>query len=177
MADPGEPKNDLFASLLANHQSQLLGYILASLGNYNDSLDLVQRTNLTLCKKADQYRTDLPFLPWAFGVARFEILGFLRERNRQKVVFHSDVVELMSKEVVQSDAEVDQWHDRQIALHECLDSLNDRNRRIFLLRYAENLSLAKTAESQNKTVDSIKSLMLRIRRSLRECIEQKLAQT
>ena len=172
MADNIEADNQ-FVSLLTMHQSQLRGFILASLGNHSDAMDVLQRTNMTLWKKAELYRRDAPFLPWAFGIARYEILGYLRDRNRERVVFETDVIVLMCETAAD---ELDNWPDRQQALHRCLEKLEPSTRQIFDLRYAESRSVKYIAQATNRSIDSIKSLMLRSRRSLRLCIEQRLAE-
>ncbi|MCM2370361.1 sigma-70 family RNA polymerase sigma factor [Rhodopirellula sp. ICT_H3.1] len=158
------------------HQSQLKGFVYSALGNRDDAQDVLQKTNLTLWKKASQYQDDAPFLPWALGVARFEVLGFLRDRNRERdrVVFHTDVVDMLC-EIAHTDMEL--WPDRQQALHRCLESLDDETRFVFALRYADNQSLQQIADKTNKTIDAIKSLMMRSRKSLRKCIDLRLAAT
>ncbi|SMP59262.1 RNA polymerase sigma-70 factor, Rhodopirellula/Verrucomicrobium family [Neorhodopirellula lusitana] len=173
MSNPDEV-SDQFVSLLTIHQSQLKGYVYSSLGNRDDAQDVLQRTNLTLWKKAAEYRTGEPFLAWAFGVARYEVLGYLRDRNREqeRVVFHSDVVAMMCDV---ADAEMGLWPDRQLALHQCLEELDEQTRQVFALRYAENRPLQQIAETTHKTIDAIKSLMLRSRKALRKCIEHRLA--
>lgn len=174
MTDTPSEASDQFVSLLTMHQSQLRGFILAALGNQPDAFDVLQRTNLTLWKKAELYREEAPFLPWAFGIARYEILGYLRDRNRERVVFHTDVVSMMCDSAAE---EMEQWPDRQQALHQCLESLDKDTRHIFGLRYAENRSLTDIAAATKRSIDSIKSLMLRSRRLLRNCIERRLAES
>ncbi|MFG0253647.1 MAG: sigma-70 family RNA polymerase sigma factor [Rhodopirellula sp. JB053] len=166
--------SEQFVSLLTMHQSQLRGFVFSALGNRDDAQDVLQKTNLTLWKKAHQYREDSPFLPWAFGVARYEILGFLRDRNRERerVVFHTDVIDMLC-EIADTDMET--WPDRQQALHRCLESMDDETRHVFGLRYADNLSLKQIANATNKTMDAVKSLMMRSRKSLRKCIDRRLA--
>lgn len=168
--------SEQFVSLLTMHQSQLKGFVFSALGNRDDAQDVLQKTNLTLWKKAGEYREGSPFLPWAFGVARYEVLGYLRDRNRERerVVFHTDVVDMLCDI---ADTEMELWPDRQQALHRCLESLDDETRHVFAMRYADNLSLQQIAETTNKTIDAIKSLMLRTRKSLKKCIDKRLATT
>ncbi|EMI51980.1 sigma-70 family RNA polymerase sigma factor [Rhodopirellula sallentina] len=166
--------SEQFVSLLTMHQSQLKGFVFSALGNRDDAQDVLQKTNLTLWKKASQYRDGSPFLPWAFGVARYEVLGFLRDRSRERerVVFHTDVVDMLCEI---ADTDMESWPDRQQALHRCLEKMDDDTRHVFGLRYAENFSLQQIANTTNKTIDAIKSLMMRSRKSLRKCIDQRLA--
>ncbi|KAA1261135.1 ECF RNA polymerase sigma factor SigK [Rubripirellula obstinata] len=169
----GSSDDENFVAMLTLHQSRLRGYILASLGDYTNSHDVLQRTNLTIWKKAAEYNRDLPFLPWAMGIARYEILAFLRDRGRERIVFHSDVVEMM---IATEDSTFDDWHGSQRELHECLQNLSEKNKRLLTMRYAQGNSISKISESTGRSLDAIKSLMLRLRRSLRDCIEKKRQQ-
>ena len=84
-----------FIGLITDHQVDLQAFILSSLGDYSDTLDVLQRTNIVLWKKAAQFRRGAPFLPWALKIAKFEVLAFMRARRRDRHVFCLEVVELM----------------------------------------------------------------------------------
>jgi hypothetical protein len=83
-----------FIGLLTEHQVDMQAFILSSLGDYSDTLDELQRTNIVLWKKASQFRAGAPFLPWALKVAKFEVLAFMRARRRDRQVFCPEVVEV-----------------------------------------------------------------------------------
>ena len=158
---------DRFIQLLTQHQSQLLGYIAASVGNYSSAQDILQRTNMALWNKIDEFSPDAEFLPWAMAFARYEVLAYYRDHQRDPHVFRPDVGEMMS------DAAAAEIHDipaRRRALRECLNQLSEANRKLLDLRYVNNLSISQLSEQTGRSVDGIKSLMLRIRKSLRECV-------
>ena len=165
-----------FVSLLTMHQSQLRAFIFPALGNHSDAMDVLQRTNLKLWEEADRYRQDAPFLPWALCIARFEILSYLRDRKRERVIFQTDVVVLMCMMGEDTTDELEHWPDRQQALNQCLKKLSPPTRQIIDLRYVENRSLKDIAQATSRSIDSIKSLMLRTRRSLRNCIQVRIAE-
>ena len=50
---------------------------LALLPNEQDAQDVFQRTSLVLWQKFDQFDSDRDFLPWACGVAHYEVRNFL----------------------------------------------------------------------------------------------------
>ena len=45
-----------FIGLLTDHQVDLQAFILSSLGDYSNALDVLQRTNIVLWKKAVEFR-------------------------------------------------------------------------------------------------------------------------
>jgi RNA polymerase sigma-70 factor (ECF subfamily) len=165
------PADDHFIAMLTKHQVQLRGYILASLGHHANAEDVLQRTNLVLWRKAGEFHKGADFLPWAITVARYEILAFLRDHGRDRLVFSQDVLDVVSqaaeKRLVSMPA-------RQEALRVCLDKLSDENRDMLNRKYVHLHSSAQLADATGRSADAVKSLMLRIRRRVSDCVEQQL---
>lgn len=160
-----------FFSLLTDHQLQLRGYILASVGDHTEADDILQKTNLTLCRKADEFRGGAPFLPWAIAVARFEILGYVRDRRRDRMVLNADVVKLMTEA---AEERVDVAGPRQAALRKCLEKVEARQRKLLDLKYVNEEPISEIARMTDRTANGVKSLLVRIRRMLSDCIERSL---
>jgi len=144
---------------------------MASLGHHANSDDVLQRTNLTLWRKANDFRPDADFMPWAITIARFEVLAFLRDHGRDRLVFDPDVMELVGCEV---NEKLDSMTQRQQALRECMDKLSTENRDLLRQKYIHQQSISQISISTQRSMDSVKSLMLRIRRRLAECVERHL---
>jgi RNA polymerase sigma-70 factor (ECF subfamily) len=162
---------DQYVQELTACQSRLRGYILASLGNYADTADVLQRANLTLWKKAREFRTGAEFLPWALTITRYEILAYLRDHRRERLVFSDDVAKLMLDVAA---SEVSDPGNRQVALRQCLEKLPHRSRELLWRRYDEDKSIRQIATDTERTEDSVKCLFLRIRKTLEHCVEATL---
>lgn len=174
MNDDGKVDNEqleVYVQHLTACQSKLRGYILACIGNYSNTADVLQRTNLTLWKKAGEFQEGANFLPWAFAIARYEILSFLRDHQRDRLVFSEDVSKLMLDIAAEEAADA---NDRQLALRKCLEKLPYRSREILGQRYDKGNSIKQIALNSNRSEDAVKSLFLRIRKSLEKCIESAL---
>jgi len=163
---------DQFICLLTEHQVDLQAFIMSSLGNYSDTLDVLQLTNLALWKKASQFLPDAKFLPWALNVAKFEILAFMRARRRDRHTFSPELVELMVDVASRRSPEVSA---RGRALLECIKELPERSREFLRIRYAQDQSVKQISEKTGRSTDAVKSLYFRIRRSLERCIERRIA--
>ena len=168
MGEGGTEDLDAYVQQLTASQSKLRGYILASLGNYANTADVLQRTNLTLWNKAREFHPGADFLPWAIAIARYEILSFLRDHQRDRLVFSEDVAKLMLDAAVEGASDMD---DRQLALRKCLKKLPHRSRELLRQRYDTSRSIKQIASDSKRSTDSIKSLFLRIRKTLERCIE------
>ncbi len=161
-----------FIGELTAHQPQILGFILGAVGSRVDSKDVLQRTNLVLWRKAAEFRPGSAFLPWALAIARYEVLAYYRDRQRDRLVFEPDVGELLAEESLPVCEEIPA---RQQALRSCLGNMNPEERRILGLRYAQGLSVGQIASACGRSADGVKSLMFRLRKALARCIEARLA--
>jgi RNA polymerase sigma-70 factor, ECF subfamily len=168
MSDGRSEALDAYVQELTACQSRLRGYILASLGNYADAADVLQRTNLVLWKKASEFHTGAEFLPWALTFARYEVLSFLRDSQRDRHVYSTDVAEMM---LDVATAEASDPNDRHLALRKCLEKVPRRSRDLLWQRYGAEKSIRQIAMDSHRTEDAVKSLFLRIRKSLERCVE------
>lgn len=160
-----------FIRLLTDHQVDLQAFILSSLGDYANTLDVLQRTNVVLWQKVDQFRAGSPFLPWALKIAKFEILAYMRARRRDRHVFSPEVVELMVDTAIERSAELSPRSD---ALRQCIKELPERSREFLRIRYAQEQSVKQISEKTGRSIDAVKSLYHRIRIALARCIDRKV---
>ncbi len=144
---------------------------MSSLGRADESRDVLQKTNVNLWRNCAKFDEAKPFLPWALTLARFQILGYLRDRKRERVLFDSDVLEQMQ---TASEARLDELPMRQIFLRKCLGELQEEHQTLLSLRYAHRKSIAHLAKVSNRSEDGVKSLLLRLRKTLGRCIESKI---
>ncbi|MEM9588235.1 MAG: sigma-70 family RNA polymerase sigma factor [Planctomycetota bacterium] len=165
-------RSEQFVRQLTEHQNRLFGYVYSLLGDHARSADVVQETNLVLWRKIDEYDPTRPFLPWAFAIARFQVMANLRDSGRDRVLLDSELAETIGAEAEQQSADVD---DIRLALPGCMQRLTEANRQLIQKRYFESRSIAEVAQSTGRSVGSIKVALLRIRRQLAECLQRHLA--
>ncbi len=163
-----------FVSLLTKNQSSIRAYILSGLGNYVDADDVLQKTNLVLWKKSDNYQPGTNFIAWAISVARFEILHFLRENKRDRLVFNPEITNSLLDAIENQPALL---IDRKEALADCMQRLPEKHRSLLAKRYGSNMKIRDIAAETEKSEDAMKSLFLRIRKQLESCIRSKLKLT
>jgi RNA polymerase sigma-70 factor (ECF subfamily) len=164
--------SDQFIHLLTSHQTQLRGVIMAGLGNNADCQDVLQKTNLAIWKKAGEFDESRSFLAWAIGIARFEILAFIRDRQRDRHVFSSEVAEMLVGQAEEAAPEIPA---RQLALRDCLAELPAASRDLLSLKYFRGQTTVQISEATGRSLDGVKSFLLRVRKLLAECIQRRLA--
>lgn len=165
-------KTERFVQQLTENQNRLYGYVYSLLGDHSRSADVVQETNIVLWRKIGEFQPEKAFLPWAFAIARFQVLAHLRDRKRDRLLLDAELVETLSDEVERRAGQIDAV--RQ-ALRPCMHLLTPTNRDLIDRRYFRSMSVADIALAMDRTAGSIKVALLRIRRQLGECVEKRLA--
>jgi RNA polymerase sigma-70 factor, ECF subfamily len=165
--------SETFIRALTESQTALRGYCQASLGHGEEAKEAQQRTSIVLWRKCHQWDPNTEFLRWALTVAKFEVLGVLRDRNRERerFVFDSDIVELMVDEASETDHELS---DQEEALEVCLQKLSEPNRLLLSSYYADRQSIQEISQACGKGISAVKVMLLRLRQKLGECITGQL---
>ncbi|MEY2599548.1 MAG: hypothetical protein RLZZ142_1807 [Verrucomicrobiota bacterium] len=168
---PPASAQESFIRELTLNQSVLRGICQSALGNPEDAQEALQRTNVVLWKKSGDWDPGTPFVRWAVTVARYVVLGMIRDRQRERLVFESDVEEVMLEEAAE---EVEGFEERREALRRCLARLREAHREILSAHYVRGCSVREVAEARNMGVSAVKVLMLRLRQTLGECIQRQI---
>jgi RNA polymerase sigma-70 factor, ECF subfamily len=163
-----------FAALLRHHQTQLFGYIYSLVRDLDDADDLFQQTSLVLWDKFEQFDSSRSFINWACGVARYEVLNFLRSRSRNRLYF-SDELNLALIEAHES-LEHEQLEDRRDALASCMKKLRERDLELLEACYGRSVCIHDVAQAWGRSTHSIHNSLRRLRRVLFECVRRSLAQ-
>ena len=165
-------KTEQFVQQLTEHQNRIYGYVYSLLGDHSRAADVVQETNLVLWRKIDEFQHDRPFLPWAFAIARFQVLAHLRDHKRDRFLLDAELVESLAQEAEEQASGFDTLRER---LRPCLQRLTPANRELIQSRYFLAMSIADVAEAVDRSVGAVKVALLRIRRQLTECVQKQLA--
>jgi RNA polymerase sigma-70 factor (ECF subfamily) len=163
-----------FAVLLRQHQTQLFGYIYSLVRDLDDADDLFQQTSLVLWDKFAQFDAARSFISWACGVARYEVLNFVRARHRDRLYF-SDELNLAMIEA-QEALDVERLEERRDALSGCMRKLRERDLDLLEACYGRSVTIHEVAHAWGRSTHSVHNSLRRIRRVLFECVRRALAQ-
>jgi len=160
-----------FVLQLTECQNRIYAYIFSMLGDHARASDVLQETNLVLWQRVKDWSLGAPFLPWAFAIARFQVLANTRDRSRERCLLDSDLIETLSQDVA---AESSRLEETRVALRECLTKLTEQNRGMIQLRYEHGKSIVSIAETLQRSEEAVKVALLRIRRSLHACVTKQM---
>lgn len=165
-------KSEYFVHQLTDHQNRLYGYVYSLLGDHSRTADVVQETNLVLWRKFGEFDSEKPFLPWAFAIARFQVMAHLRDHKRDRLLLDAELAETLSGEAERQAGQIDSVRD---ALRPCMQLLTHSNRELIEQRYIKAMSVADVAAAVDRTVGAIKVALLRVRRQLSDCVQKRMA--
>ena len=96
------------------------------------------------------------------------MLMYFRRYHRSRLVFNEQLLVSIG-EHLESMAELCADLRRE-ELHNCINQLDDRRRRLIEMRYSSGLSLTEIAESLGKSVAAVKGSLHRVRKVLEQCV-------
>jgi RNA polymerase sigma-70 factor (ECF subfamily) len=152
-------------------QSAVAAFIATLVPRHHDAEDILQRTAATLVAMRDNYDPARPFVSWAIGVARMEVLRFRQETRRDRAVFDTETVEAIAQAMERAQPDLS---DMKSALDKCIAKLKGRAREVFELHYVKNLRPAEIAKQLGRNTNAIFLALHRSRLALRECMERSL---
>lgn len=161
-----------YIELLTGAQGPVFGYIMSLCHNHARARDILQETNLTLWRKAEEFEEGTNFTAWACRTAYFHVLNNRRKLSREQLVFDEDVLDYLAE---RQEERSDGTDDRIDSLRNCMAKLPEDQRKLVEQRYEPGASVQKLASSSGKSEGAISQSLYRIRATLQKCIEKNVA--
>lgn len=162
-----DPEDADFVRLFMTHESALLRFVIGFVPCLADARDVVQETAVTLWKKRGEFDVSKPFLPWAYGIARWKVREHWRKQKHLANFADEALLDLIEARREQMGAELSA---RSEGLQACLAKLPDAQRSVIFGYYIEERSVEELAGLQAKSTEAIYKLLQRVRRALQDCI-------
>lgn len=174
--NPGDPALDErarnlqeFVCELTAAQGRIHAFIISLMPGSPDVSDVLQETNLTIWKSRERYQIGTNFLAWAFTIARLEVLH-QRDRTKRlgRILLSPELTQVLADEVPHDVIHKDYLQ----TLESCMAKLTDGQRDIIEARYQTGHSLEIHARLTGRNPGALRIALLRIRETLRECVEK-----
>ena len=169
---PLEESKEQFVRLLTQNERRVYGYILTMVVDWNDADEILQETNVRLWEEFDRFEPGTNFAAWAIRVAHYQVLTWRKRRDRSRLVFGDHAIQALADDRVPPEPMAVA---RQAALADCIGSLTPRNRDLIQRCYAGNRTIRRVAQELHRSVESVYKAVQRIRVTLHDCIQQRLA--
>ena len=156
---------------LTQAQQRLFGFLFKRLADREQAREVLQRTNLVLCRKADNFEIGTNFKAWSMTVANYEVMAYRKTQVRERLVFTDEVDAMIGSD---EDGRSFAQSDRVAHLSHCLKGMSSKNRELLDWRYQGERTMKKIAEEIGSTIGAAKVKLHRLRRQLLGCIQNRM---
>ena len=171
--DPHVNQSLQIARLWSQAQSVVAAMVAGAVIDFHESEDLVARVAETVVRNFGEYDQSRPFVPWALGIARNQILRhYERRAGERHVYFDEQTLQVLEIAHTETAAELPA---RLAALQECMKVVRGKSRQVLEMRYMHDLKPEVLAEAMGVSRNAVWLLLSRARAALKSCIEKKLA--
>jgi RNA polymerase sigma-70 factor, ECF subfamily len=155
-------------------QSAVAAFIRTFVRRRDESDELLQRTAMALVQKYAQYDSGRPFVAWAIGVAKTELLTYRREKALDRHLFDAVLVEKIAESHTQLAQTRPMVYD---LLVQCVGELDGRALEAIRFKYAKQMKTPQIAATMGLSHGAARMLLTRARATLRLCVERQLKST
>ncbi|MEM1067538.1 MAG: sigma-70 family RNA polymerase sigma factor [Planctomycetota bacterium] len=165
----------LFEILIREHTEMLVAYLRAGVRDRHAVDDLYQETVLTAWKRLEDYDREKPFGPWLRGISGKLMLAYYRKSSRGTTPLDEQALEWLNDRFAAIHSMPgDAFHEKLVALRECIDALPDSYQRPIVMRFKEERGLSEIESLLEITKETLKKRLARGKLRLAECLDRKL---
>lgn len=151
-------------------QPTVSAFVTSIVRDFQDRDDVLQDIAVAVVESFDRYDSSRPFNGWALGIARNQVLLYLRRKGRERHVFDTAMVEVIAQTFANLPGQEGRMLDH---LEGCVELLDAESKRLCALRYELDLKPADIAARVKSSANAVSKALQRIRDRLRACVERK----
>jgi RNA polymerase sigma-70 factor (ECF subfamily) len=168
-------REELFKSLVAEHQEMVINTCYRFVFNREDAEDLAQDVFVEVFRSLEQFREEAKLSTWIYRIAVTKSLDHLRRLKRKKrfsslkrIIGVADPAEDIAAPFTDNPAETLAGSERARILQDALNSLPDSQKTAFLLSKQEGYSNQEIADILKTSVSAVESLVHRAKKNLHD---------
>ena len=159
-------------SLYREYRPNVLHIARKIMGNEQDAEDAVQEVFERVLDRIGQFRYEASFSSWLRVLAKNVCRDILRRKGRHPTQSLDSLCELNETEITAKSSSISQEEELIMKellenLHEKIDRLKEKHRKLIILRYIDGLSYRKIAQLLGCSESQVKSRLHQARKKLR----------
>lgn len=162
---------EAFIRLLSEHERGLYLYVMTMTPLASDADDILQEAKVVMWRHFGEFKLGTNFGAWARKVAFYQVLAHRKRKQRDRLCFSSEFVEVVAGEMEERN---EQLESRYKTLASCVAKLDPEHQRIVRLRYEAGEPIDVIAEAVGRTSGAVYRVLSRIRRSLHSCVSAEM---
>lgn len=168
---PENQLSDQFIKTMWGNEKKIFAYIISLVPNQNDAEDIMQEAMSRMWQKFSEFEPGSDFVAWGKKIAWYCILEARKKKQRSKVHFRSDVLELLEDA---SQSVFGQMDARKAALEECVESLPSKEKKMVWLHYGEDIKGKDLSQRIGLSLHQTYRALVRIHAILLACVRRRL---
>lgn len=150
-----ETQKDAFSCIVAQYSEQLYWQIRRMVLSHDDTNDLLQNTFIKAWMSIDYFRAEAKLSTWLYRIALNECLTFLnKQRATSNIPIDDPEADVVNK--LESDSYFS-GDETQILLQKALQTLPEKQRMVFNLKYYQEMKYEEMSEIFGTTVGALKA--------------------
>lgn len=146
-------ENEAFTILIKKYQERIYWHIRRMVLVHEDADDIIQNTFIKAWKGLANFREDSNLYTWLYRIATNETITFIN-KNKNKLVSPEDVYEVLK---AQEGDHYFTGNEIEIKLHQALNTLPEKQRLVFNMKYFDDMKYQEIADILGGTVGSLKA--------------------
>lgn len=138
----------------------------------HDAQDVFQQASVTMWERFGDFEIGTNFVAWASAIVRNKALNLLASRRSRQYVFSPALLEQLAEHV---EGSAEYQGARLNALAQCREKLLAKDQILLKECYGGEGTIGEAAKRIGRSPDSVYHSLIRIRRTLLECIQNTLA--
>lgn len=164
-------RHDRFLRLFTANEAAVRAYVRSLVPTRDDAREIMQEAAIVLWRKFGDYATEEDFRKWAFGVAKFCVLAWRRDKARDRLVLGEEAMELVAAHAAEHE---DRLAVQREALEDCVARLPAAQRDLLGSAYAPGARIDRVAAEHGRTAMALYKTLHRLRLVLIDCTREAL---
>lgn len=156
-----------FTDIVNKYREPVYWFIRRRVISHDDADDVTQEVFIRIYKSLDTLKDASAEKAWIYRIATNECNRFLTQKYQSTELTEDITNSLMESEYIDYDEEM------QIKFQKALNTLSERQRNVFELRYYEEMSYEQISEVMNSDVSTLKATYYVAKRKITDYILNK----
>jgi len=158
----GPGRERAFTLLIEKYQQRIYWHIRRMVQSHDDADDVMQNTFIKIWNGLQNFRADSQLFTWIYRIATNETITFLNSRNKRTTISF-DISESVDEDgfspsnYVQGESHPVDGDDIQARLQKAIDSLPEKQKIVFNLRYYDEMPYEQMSEVLGTSVGALKA--------------------
>ena len=160
-----------FNPLVIKYQSRIYTHILGRVKNREAAKDLTQETWLKAFRGIHTFRSNSAFSSWLYRIAENVCIDFFRKQKTEHDIAPLHTVnERRILETYPDPSQNIETQERKQVLRTAIQHLTPMRKKVFLLRYVQELPIKKIATLINRSEGTVKTHLSKAHHQLRDLL-------